>query len=205
MRAVYVPPEFRVDEDTAWGVVRDAGAGMLVISTPQGLESVFVPVIVSDDRRTLMSHVARANSWWRSIAPDTEVLALFLAASTYVTPSYYPSREQNPNVVPTWNYVAAEVRGTANVHLEPEWKRHQVGDLTRHFEHGRDPEWRIEEADERYRDRQLNAIVGVEIAVASIVGKAKLSQNRSAIDRDYVRDQFASGSLAEQNVAERMA
>lgn len=177
---------------------------MLIIRTPNGFASVFVPVIVSDDRRTILSHLARANSWWNSVGEGTEVLAIFLAASAYVTPSYYPSRLKSPNVVPTWNYVAAEIHGRVTLHDEPEWKLNQVRALTQHFEHGRDPEWRVDDLDEKYRDAQLRGIVGIEIAVHSIEGKAKLSQNRPEIDHDSVRDHFAEGSLGERNVAKRM-
>lgn len=201
---MYVPPKFSVDDEDAWRVVIDAGAGALVNATPIGLQSAFVPVIVSEDRRHLTAHVARANPWWRSIEGGAEILALFVAASAYVSPSLYPSRLEDPRVVPTWNYVAAEVRGRATVHHEPEWKLDQVRALTGHFETGRDPEWRLDQLDEHYRDQQLRAVVGVEIEVEAIVGKAKLSQNRPAIDRDSVREHLAHGSLAEQNVAQRM-
>jgi transcriptional regulator len=201
---VYVPAKFSIEEDAAWRIVEDAGAGMLVISTPQGLQSVFVPVIIAEDRRTLASHLARANPWWRSADSMTEVLALFLAASAYVSPSLYPSRLSNPDVVPTWNYVAAEVRGRLTLHDEPEWKLDQVEALTRHFEANRDPEWRLDEASERYRDQQLNGIVGIEIEVASIQGKEKLSQNRPDVDRLNVRDTLADGTIVEQNVAMKM-
>jgi transcriptional regulator len=204
MSGVYVPPQFTVDDDDAWRIVTDAGAGVLVIATNEGLRSVFVPVVVSADRRTLTSHVARANSWWRAVAPDTEVLALFLAASAYVSPTYYASRETNPNVVPTWNYVAAEVRGRVSVHDEPGWKLDQVSTLTQRFEAGRDPEWRLEDIDEHYRDKQLGGIVGVEIDVTAIEGKSKLSQNRPEVDQDSVRDHLSRRSLTEQHVAKRM-
>ena len=50
----------------------------------------------------------------------------------------------------------------------------------------------------------MSAIVGVEIDVVSIEGKAKLSQNRPDIDHDSVRDNFAQGTPAERNVAARM-
>jgi transcriptional regulator len=201
---MYVPPKFFVDDQEAWKIVNDAGAGMLIIQTPNGLASVFVPVIVSEDHRTILSHLARANSWWKSVGDGTEVLALFLAASAYVTPSYYPSRLENPGVVPTWNYVAAEIHGRVTLHDEPEWKLNQVRSLTQHFEQGRDPEWRVDDLDEKYRDAQLRGIVGIEIEVLSIEGKAKLSQNRPEIDHDSVRDHFAEGSLGERNVAKRM-
>jgi transcriptional regulator len=201
---MYVPPAFRVDDEDAWAVVRDAGAGILITPSPEGLVSVVAPVLVAPDRRTLASHVARANPWWRAVQPDAEILILFLAASAYVSPVNYPSRLEQPGVVPTWNYVAAEVRGRARVHEDPEWLRSQVTALTDHFEAGLDPRWSVADAPEEYIDRQLRAIVGVEVEVTSIEGKAKLSQNRPAVDHDSVRDHLAEGSLTERNVAARM-
>jgi len=202
---MYVPKLFAFNDDKAWQVVDDAGAGMLVIETASGLASVYVPVIVSDDRRTIKTHVAKANPWWKSVGEDTEVLALFVTASAYVSPNYYPSRLENPGVVPTWNYVAAEVRGRATIRDDLEWKLAQTTALTSHFERGYDPEWRADDLDAQYREQQLKAIVGVEIDVISIEGKAKLSQNRPDVDRRSVRDHFAEGSPEQRNVARRMS
>jgi transcriptional regulator len=201
---MYVPRSFAVGDDDAWRVVDEAGAAMLVIQGESGLASVYVPVIVSEDRRTMRTHVAKANPWWKSVGDGADVLALFLAASAYVTPSYYPSRLENPNVVPTWNYVAAEVRGRATIHHDGEWKRAQTTAVTAHFEEGRDPEWRADDLDPRYRESEMKAIVGVEIDVVAIEGKAKLSQNRPDIDRREVRENFTEGSLAERIIAARM-
>ncbi len=201
---MYVPPNFRVDEDEAWKIVEEAGAGLLVTTTESGLASVYVPVIVSDDRRTLRTHVAKANSWWRSLEEGTEVLGLFLAASSYVSPTYYPSRLENPGVVPTWNYVAAEVRTRARVHHDEEWKGEQTRDVTSRFERGRDPEWRADDLDPHYRATQLKAIVGIELEVLTIEGKEKLSQNRPDVDRRSVRQHFAEGTLSERNTAAHM-
>lgn len=201
---MYVPPAFRVDDDQAWAVVSEAGAGILVTGSPEGLLSVVAPVLVSADRATLSSHVARANPWWRAVTPDAEVLVLFLAASAYVSPTYYPSRVGQPGVVPTWNYLAAEVRGTAAVREDPAWLREQVGAVTDRFESGRDPRWWVADAPEEYVERQLRAIVGIEITVTSIEAKAKLSQNRPDADRVSVRESLAHGSLTERNVAARM-
>lgn len=201
---MYVPPKHAIDEEAAWNVVREAGAGMLVVATPDGLQSVFVPVIVSDDRSTMLTHVAKANSWWRSLHDGDEVLGLFLVASAYVSPTNYPSRMENPGVVPTWNYVAAEVRGRLHVHDDREWLDRQVRRLTEQFESGRSPQWSVNDASSEYVERQLKAIVGIEIAVDSIQGKAKLSQNRPAVDHDSVRDNLAQGTAAERNVAARM-
>jgi transcriptional regulator len=201
---VYVPSKFSLQEEEAWEIVRDAGAGMLVVASPSGLESVFVPVIMADGRRTIRCHVARANPWWRLINNGMDVLGLFLSASAYVSPTNYPSTAMDPGVVPTWNYVSAEVRGRITVHDDPTWLNDQVRALTDHFEMDRSPAWRVDDAPPSYIDRQLKAIVGLEIDVVAVQGKAKLSQNRPAIDHDAVRDNFARGTLAERIVATRM-
>jgi len=201
---MYVPPKHAVDHQAAWSIVREAGAGMLVINTPEGLKSVFVPVVISDDRATVLTHVAKANSWWRSLKDGDEVLALFLAASAYVSPSNYPSRLENPGVVPTWNYVAAEVRATVRVHDDPEWLGRQVRSVTNQFEAARSPKWSVDDSSPSYVAAQLKAIVGIELDVIAITGKAKLSQNRPGIDHDTVRDNFAAGTPSERNVAARM-
>jgi transcriptional regulator len=202
---MYVPAKHSVDDEAAWSIVREAGAGMLIVNTPEGIKSVFVPVVVSDDRATVLSHVAKANSWWRSLKDGDEVLALFLTASTYVSPSNYPSRVENPGVVPTWNYVAAEVRGTVRVHDDTEWLARQVRLVTDQFEAERSPKWSVDDSSETYVAAQLKAIVGIEIEVTGITGKAKLSQNRPVADHDSVRDNLATGTPSERNVAARMS
>ena len=201
---MYVPPKHAVEEEAAWKIVAEAGAGMLVISAPNGLQSVFVPVVVSSDRRTILTHVAKANSWWRSLTNGTEVLALFLTASAYISPSNYPSRFEHPGTVPTWNYVAAEVRGRITVHDDPEWLQRQVRVVTNQFEAKRSPKWSVEDAPSEYVAQQVRAIVGIEIEVLAVQGKAKLSQNRPEIDHNAVRDNLATGTPAERNVAAHM-
>ena len=201
---MYVPPQFSIEQDAAWEIVKEAGAGLLIVGGPEGMESVFVPVVVSEDRTKLTSHVAKANKWWRVLNDGDEVLAVFLAASAYVSPSLYPSRFEKPGVVPTWNFVMAEVRGTVTVHSDAEWLKKQTTSVTEEFERHRDPQWLVSETPSEYYDQQLKAIVGLEILVTDIQGKAKLSQNRPEIDHNNVRDNFAQGTLGEQNVANRM-
>lgn len=201
---MYVPAKFVLDDQAAWDVVLNAGAGTLVAQTSEGLASVFVPVVLSDDRRSLSTHVARANPWWRCVDEGAEVIAIFVAASAYVSPSFYPSRFEDPGVVPTWNYVAAEVRGRVHIHDDQEWLARQVRSQTGNFEASRSPQWRVEDAPEDFVARQLKAIVGISVDALTIEGKAKLSQNRPQIDHDSVRENLGRGTVTERNVAGRM-
>ena len=201
---MYTPPAFAMDDDEAWGVVSEAGAGMFIRHGDSGLLSVFAPVTVSPDRRTLRTHIAKANAWWKDIDGETDVLIVFLAASAYVSPTNYPSRLEGAQHVPTWNYVAAEVRGRATVTGDRDWLHEQTGAVTQRFEAGRDPEWHVSETSAEYLEKQYHAIVGIEVQVTSIEGKAKLSQNRLEQDREQVRAALRTGSLADQTVADWM-
>ncbi len=198
---MYTPAHFALPDEEAWRILSEAGAGFLLRSSPTGLRSIFVPLLVLDG--TLVTHVARGNDWWRDAGVDEEVLAVVNVASAYVSPRYYPSRLEDPRVVPTWNYVVVEARGRLSVHEDSEWLAAQVRRQTEHFEGDTDP-WRVDQVPAEYLERQLQAIVGLSIAVTAITGKAKLSQNRPDQDRLEVRRRLGEGSTDERRVASWM-
>ena len=55
--------------------------------------------------------------------------------------------------------------------------------LTERHERPRDEPWAVTDAPATYVDKQLRAIVGLEMTVERVEAKAKLSQNRSEADR----------------------
>jgi transcriptional regulator len=65
--------------------------------------------------------------------------------------------------------------------------------------------WAITDAPDKYVAGQLRAIVGIELVVEEIEGKAKLSQNRSDADRVGVVDGLRrEGGVREGQVAHAM-
>ncbi len=201
---MYVPSRFTVEEAEAWEIVDRAGAGILVTGSTERLNSVVTPVRPSASRTAMTAHLARANPFWRGIAQGQEILAVFLAASAYVSPAHYPSAAEAPGVVPTWNYVAAEVRGRVHVVEDRDWLLAEVSALTERFESRRDVPWRLDQSDPAYVERLLGAIVGLEIEVTAITGVTKLSQNRPDVDRDRVAAALAEGDLPAREVARWM-
>jgi transcriptional regulator len=87
-------------------------------------------------------------------------------------------------VVPTWNYAVVQARGTLVALDEAATKHAIVSHLTRHHEARQPHPWAVDDAPDDYVAQMLRAIVGIEIPLTSLVGKFKLSQNRSAEDRD---------------------
>jgi len=132
---------------------------------------------------TVVAHMARANPQWKTIAAGSPALLICSGPEAYISPSWYAAKAEHGRVVPTWNYSAVHLSGTVRVFQDREWLRDVVTRLTEMHEDGRSDPWRPSDAPERYIDGQLAGIVGIEVAVTRVEGKAKLSQNRSEADR----------------------
>jgi transcriptional regulator len=133
----------------------------------------------------MSAHVARANPLWRE-ADGQPVLLVFQGPQGYVSPSWYASKAEHGQVVPTWNYTMVQMHGTLRAVDDPAWLRAFVTRLTQRHEGGRTVPWHVNDAPADYLDAMLRAIVGIEIEVTRVEGKFKLSQNRSAEDRTGV-------------------
>ena len=150
-------------------------------------------------------HVARANPLWRE-ADGQPVLLMFQGPQAYVSPNWYPSKSQHGKAVPTWNYAMVQVHGTLRATQDPEWLRAFVTRLTERHEAGRPVPWHVADAPADYLDAMLKAIVGIEVEVARVDGKFKLSQNRDAADRTgVVLGLEADASLNRQPEADALA
>lgn len=163
-------------------MVRDFGAGELVTVADDGYPlSTFLPVIWEGER--VIAHFARANPHWEQIAPHSPTLLVVGGPHAYISPTWYPSKEADGRVVPTWNYSSVHICGEAVIHDDEKWVREAVTKLTQLHEGGRDPSWRVTDAPLDFVSQRLGGIVGVEILIRSVEGKAKLSQNRPHSDQ----------------------
>ena len=131
------------------------------------------------ERPVIFGHLARANPQWTSWHPATPLLALFQGPHHYVSPSWYAS---SPNV-PTWNYLAVQVRGRPRVLEDPLEVEAMLDRLVAQFEVGREPAWQLREQPADYRARMARGIVAFELLIDEITGAFKLSQSKSAADR----------------------
>lgn len=179
---MYVPRHFAEDDvGVLAGLVRSAGFGHLVVGGPDGLTSTPLPFVVDDELRAVRAHVARPNGVWRPAPCDA--LLIVAVADAYVSPSWYPSKAEHGEVVPTWNYEVVHVHGRLTAHDDAAWVARQVRDLTDEHEAAMERPWSVDDAPGEYLDRMLRGIVGLDLEVARVEGKRKLSQNRPEADR----------------------
>jgi transcriptional regulator len=182
---VYVP-HFNAMADPAdiRAFVESIGSAEIVTVSSDGTPlATLLPILWGPDNRTVIAHMARANPHWREISDDSPCLAIVAGPQAYISPSWYASKAEHGRVVPTWNYSAAHLTGTIRVHDDPDWVREAVTRLTDRHEQPREQPWAVTDAPATFVDKNLKAIVGLEMSVERVEAKAKLSQNRSDADR----------------------
>ena len=189
---MYCPAPFReTREAVLQAAIARYSLATLVTTGSRGLDAGHIPMLhrpAESGLGVLRGHVARANPQWKDYQPGSEALAIFSGPQHYVTPNWYPSKQTDGKVVPTWNYVAVHVRGTLTFHSDADWLLEIVRDLTDANEQANQTPWRVSDAPREYVTNLLGAIVGVELRIAAWEGKWKLSQNRPAADREGVID-----------------
>ena len=182
--------------------------GLLITPGPQGPEAdhlpfLFEPTVGPHGR--LLAHVARANPVWQRCPDGTPVLVVFQGAQAYVSPNGYPSKHETHRQVPTWNYEVVHARGRLTVRDDERFVRGVVARLTRQHEAAEPRPWKMSDAPAEYLEAMLRAVVGLEIEITALEGKAKLSQNKAAADRQGAADALAARGHTELAQAMRAA
>jgi len=184
---MYLPKAFEQhDPERLRHFIRSYPLGTLVTATPSGLDANHIPLLVAETAgaaATLHGHIARANPLWREVVPDAAALVIFQGPDSFISPSWYPSKRENARVVPTWNYAVVHVHGVLRFVDDPAWVRSNVEALTREHEGKRDAPWAVTDAPADFIEKMVAAVVGIEISITRLVGKWKVSQNRSISDR----------------------
>lgn len=187
----------------------------LVTHGPLGFRVSILPMLFDRDdgpHGMLRGHLARGNPQWREIEASIvagggaarEALAIFDGPDAYVSPAWYEEKRLTGKVVPTWNYVTVQAHGTISTIHDPAWLIPHVGRLVARHEAGRPDPWSLSDAPEDYVRTQARAIVGLELRIARIEAKAKLTQNRRALDIEGTIEGLSVGTPSERAVAELM-
>ena len=200
---MYLPPHFNEKRsEVLHELLRTHPLGLLItLSTAGNLQANSVPFVLDADPAggpgILRAHVARANPLWREARGDAQSLVVFQGPQAYVSPSFYPAKAEHGKVVPTWNYVMVQARGTLRAIEDAAWLHAFVTRLTDRHEAPRARPWAVSDAPADYIATMLGAIVGIEIVLSALTGKWKVSENRSAADRAGVVQGLREAGVAQ--------
>ena len=200
---MYIPAHFAMKNTEAMhSIIRAHPLGVLVTHSPQGLDANHIPFELDTARGVLSAHVARANPVWQVCGQGMDVMVIFRGAESYVSPNWYPSKHELHQQVPTWNYEVVHVFGHMTVLDHEKFVRGVVGRLTRTHEAAEPKPWKMGDSAPEFINERLQAIVGIEVAITRLEGKAKLSQNRE--DRDRLNAAEVLARQGEVDLAEAM-
>ena len=205
---MYQPPHFKAeDQETILGLIHARPLGLLISTGAGGLLANPVPFVAvrHDGAVDLRCHLARPNPQWQALEQGAEALVVFQGEGAYITPSWYETKRETGKVVPTWNYMIVQARGSVTVHHDAQWLRAQIDIMTNQQESRRADPWAVADAPENFTAAQMRGIVGINMRVTDWQGKFKMSQNRNANDRAGVIGGLAGEDKNAQAVAEWMS
>ena len=187
---MYVPKSFEENDPVVLhALIRAHPLGAWVTPCDGELVANHLPFLLDPTRGahgTLVGHVARANAVWRSFSTAVESVVIFQGPEAYITPSWYPAKQEHGKVVPTWNYAVVHAHGMPRVIEDGDWLLAHVTELTNVHESAEALPWKVADAPAGFIESLTAGIVGVEVPIARLVGKWKANQNRSEADRTGV-------------------
>jgi transcriptional regulator len=197
---MYIPASFaETDIHKLHDLMRMYNFALLVSSGESVPDASHLPFMIdpnASEYGTLITHMARANPHWKSLHPDKEVLVIFQGAHSYISPRWYTPQ----GVVPTWNYAAVHAYGKPRLIHDSALLKPIVTALVAQHE---GPEL-LPGIDTAFPENLLQAIVGVEIPIARLEGKFKMSQNRSLDDQRGVILALEQSSHTDQQAVARI-
>ncbi|KYD03314.1 FMN-binding negative transcriptional regulator [Bacillus atrophaeus] len=199
---MYIPKYYKVTNvDDIWDFVQNNSFGTIV-TTAQGKPiATHLPLqlIKEGDTYYITGHIAYGNPQWRTFEACEDVLVMFQGPHAYISSSWYEKEN-----VPTWNYQAVHVYGTASILNEEELKHDLTMLLQKYEKHRKNPVlW--DELSPQLLESQMKGIVGFKMKVGEIQASYKLSQNRNETDYMSIIDQLRNeGNLNSKQMADLM-
>ncbi|MBI0476858.1 FMN-binding negative transcriptional regulator [Sphingomonas sp. MA1305] len=189
-------PAFRPEPDAdLLAMAESIGLAHIVVPAPGGPLIVHAPI--TRHGGSVRFHVARGNPA-ADHCDGADLVVAVLGVHGYISPSWY---ERPDNQVPTWNYVAVEMRGTATA-ISDDDTVEQLDRLALLHEPADRP-WSRTKMDQHAFAKLLAGIRGFAIDKPILSATLKLSQNKTAADRAGVVAGLTRGgsSLMAQAVA----
>lgn len=177
------PPAWFKDETAgaALEIARLTRFATVIAAGADGPITVYVPITVvpDTDPPRIVGHIVRTSPLFALLSGgEAEARLSFVAAHGYVSPRVYAEKPVSGRVVPTWNYVAAQLDGRMRLE-EADGALLEILDLqSADYETATGGDWRLADAPADFIERLSQALAGFSFTVTDALAIKKLSQNR---------------------------
>ena len=184
---MYVPKHFEENrEEEIKRIIENYPLATLVGNTKNGIVANHIPLLLYksfNSKKILIGHIARANKLHEELQYDDNVMVIFKSEDAYISPNWYPTRNNKKEHVPTWNYQSVHLYGKISFNNKKKFLLKTVKELTSIFEKSKKKtDWKMNDVSSEYMSSMLKEIIGFEISVSKQIAKSKLSQNREKED-----------------------
>lgn len=174
-------PLYRSDDRALMeSLIDEIGFGMVFAATPDGPRVAHTPLLSTGDG-AVQFHLARGNALACHLAGG-DALIVVNGPDAYVSPRWYANRD----TVPTWDYIALELEGRVRRMADEGLEAFLHAAIAKHEARLAGEPWRAEESSEKVWAGLFRGIVGFELEVLAWRPTLKLSQNKSAAERDRI-------------------
>lgn len=198
---MYVPKTFIAPSIAAVESYIRKNAFATLISNVDGLVGTHIPLLLSKYKGedVLLGHVAVANQQAKVFDGKQELLAIFMQSHAYISSSWYDHVN-----VPTWNYIAVHINGTAEK-IEGEELVDSINELVDQYEEGRPRRFHLNDFEPEERDAHLSGLIGFRMRIGKVEASFKLSQNRKENDyQEIIKQLNKSGIQLDEEIANEM-
>ena len=185
------PPAHHIETDLEkiYQVIDTFNLATLISNSGGDVQITHLPLMLDrtrGDKGVLIGHIDKANPQVTNL-DDQPITVLFNGPNTYISPTVYQSPQ-----VPTWNYISVHIKGQVTTMHEENRLLDSLVDMTEFLE-PQNSAYKLDVNDRRIQSLK-NYIIGFEIEIQEIVGRFKLSQDKSAKDTE-----LAKQHLVQQN------
>lgn len=197
---MYLPSHFEENRpEVLIQYIEKTAFGSLMTSVDGEIEANHLPFLYDSNEHMMLAHIAKENPLYALLKQPQDVLIVFQVDHAYVSPNWYAGKLEHHKTVPTWNYVVIHVKGVAHIIEDQKKLRGILAKLTRQHESNQPVPWKMTDAPADFIAEEMSQIVGIQIEIKHMVGKFKLSQNRSSQDTKNVAEAFLSQGRTELN------
>lgn len=203
---MYVQPQFHESRlPVLHELIRQHPLATFIVHRDEIVVNHF-PLLVEDTGEfgVLKGHIPKSNDLCEALESGEPAIAVFQGPEAYITPSWYPSKHKHGKAVPTWNYAVVHAHGIPVAVHDADWLYEHLNQLTNQHEAQRPVPWQVADAPANFTKVMLDAIVGIEMPITSLVGKWKVSQNKSLADKKGIAAGLRARGSNDDLALERM-
>ena len=185
------PPKHHTETDLSkiYQVIQTYPFATLISKTDDDVFVTQLPLILDTQRGSqgiLVGHIDRNNPQAKYLDAQN-ITVLFHGPDCYISPNDYASSQ-----LPTWNYITVEAKGTVVTLKSNNEVLDTIENMTERMESSEQPY--VLNRNEKRIQSLIDYIVGFEITIESLVGRFKLSQDKSDEDTQLAKEKLIQKS-----------